>query len=864
MLSLLYGVLAQPVPNGPWVDEIAFFEEKEYAKVVDMLDKGDADIFLFTITDPDLVERIKTSPNIDYKVAYGLFNELTLNPAEFKTGEFNPFVNPRIREALNWVIDRNYIVKEIYKGLARPKWVSFISAFPEYGRLADIIKLLEAKYAYDFEKGKSIIFEEMAEMGAELKDGKWHYNDKPVVIRIIIRVEDERKLIGDYAASQLEKLGFTVERLYRTRREAGALVYAGDPTEGKWHIYTGGWISTSVSRWDPWDLGFFYTPLGYGAFMKYAKPDPILMEVASKLWRGEWKTIEERQELMAKGVELALKDSLRVWLVDQLSPYPYRVELEGAADLSGGFTTALWSRTVRFKDQVGGTVKAASLGVLVDPWNPVAGTNWLYDALVLWCVNDYALLANPYTGLPMPNRVVSVEMEVEEGVPTIATSPWLELKFVPQIEVPSDAWYEWDVEEKKIVGPPPGTFAKAKVVVNYGSVIGKVKYHDGSVMSLADWFALWPLTFERVNPDSPLYDESAEPGFREWRLNFRGLRIVSEDPLVVEYYINYTHLEAEFMADWAAGWPNMPWHATAMGILAEEKGLLSFSDYKANKMKNEWMNYIGGPSLKVLEDVLNEALETGYIPFKEHASKYITPEDAKARYQNLKNWYEEHGHFWVASGPFYLETADFTAHIATVKAFREYTFKADRWAWLAEPPIPEVTVEVPENVVPGIEAQFAISVTLKGEPLPSERMEFVKYLVLDSEGNVLLKGEATPGAPGQWQIKLSSTDTGKFAPGTYRLMYIALSKDVAIPAIEEVGFTVIPEISYFQSLIAETESTLSAKISGVEASITETTERISELEGAISGLQTTATASIAVAVIAILIALYAVVAARRR
>ncbi|TDA41693.1 MAG: hypothetical protein DSO07_03245, partial [Thermoproteota archaeon] len=63
--------------------------------------------------------------------------------------------------------------------------------------------------------------------GATLVGGKWQYQGKPVVIKFIIRVEDARKKIGDYVAGQLEKVGFTVERMYKTSREASPLWIEG-------------------------------------------------------------------------------------------------------------------------------------------------------------------------------------------------------------------------------------------------------------------------------------------------------------------------------------------------------------------------------------------------------------------------------------------------------------------------------------------------------------------------------------------------------------------------------------------------------------------------------------------------------------
>lgn len=861
--------LLYAAPNGPWVDEVVFFKEQDPAKVVDMISKGDMHLYFIDVGDPQIFQKVKEDPNVNYKFAYGLYYELTFNPVgpEFRNGEFNPFSNPRIREAMNYIIDRNYIVEEIMGGLAKPKFLPLVSAFPDYARLIDIIKILEARYSYNFEKGKEIIFEEMAKMGAEFREGKWYYKDKPVVIKFLIRIEDQRKEIGDYVANQLEKLGFTVERLYKSSREASPIWLFGNPADGQWHIYTGGWITTAVSRDDADNFAFFYTPLGIPLPLWQAyKPDPIFYEVARKLWNRDFKTFEERQELMAKACELALKDSVRVWLVDQLAPFLLRADIDVAADLSGGFSTAMWPRTIRFKDREGGTIKAGNREVLVDPWNPVAGTDWVYDTVIQYATNEYALLSNPYTGLPMANRIVSAEVYALKDVRTTKSSDWLKLEFVDKVEVPADAWYAYDATNDKVVtaGEAGVKAAEVKVVVNYGNVIGKFKFHDGTTMTLADWLIGWALTFARADPNSPLYDEASVAPFEEWRQQWIAEKIVSEDPLIIEYYINYTHPEAEFIVSFAAGFPSIPAHALAIGIKAEEKGLLAFSADKADAMKVEWMNYIGGPSLEVLSNMLDEALAEGYIPFKGFLGKFITVDEMKARYQALKNWYNEHGHFWVADGPFYLDKVDFNAHQAILKAWREHPDPADKWAFLASPPIPEVAVEAPENVVPGLDAEFTIKVTYKGKPYANNRIEFVKYLLLDSAGNVLAKGDAEAAGEGVWKVKFSSDETGKLTPGTYKLLAIVLSKDVAMPGQAEQPFTVIPQIAYFQTLIAGVQSNVEAKIGSLESGISSLNTKVSELESSIAAVQSGVNTAMIVGIVGIILAIVAIVLALRK
>ena len=871
---------AQSVPNGPWVDEILFESEADEAKVFSKMKKGDMDIFLIDFSDPDLFADVRASANIQHKFAYGMYYELTFNPVgpEFKTGGFNPFSNPNIREAMNMLVDRKYIVDEIMQGLAKPKILPIVSAFPDYGRLAETAVLLEAKYSHNFDKAKEIIFDELEEMDAENIGGEWYYNDKRITLKMLIRVEDQRKQIGDYVSDLLEHLGFETERMYKSSAEASPIWTSGDPADGEWHVYTGAWITTRLVRDDADNFAFFYTPMGlpFPLWQAYEN-DPIFYETAAKLERGEWATWDERMELMRKAAELAFEDSARVWLVDRISPFIYSKEIELAVDLSGGFTNPIWARTIRFKDKIGGIVRAGNREVLVEPWNPVAGTNSAYDLVILICLNDGDILFNPYTGMPMPNRLLDVTMEVEEGVPTSTTSPWLSLTFVDDVEVPTDAWFDWDVTMKEIVTAPAGTYAKAKVVLNYGDVIGNVEYHDGSVMTSADWFSLWPLVFERADPESSLYDESSVPSFEQFRLNFRGMRIISEEPLVVEYYTNFVNREAESIVSntltWPGTWPNMPWHVVTMGIKAEAEDLIAFSADKAEELDVEWMNYLGGPSLAILDGVLEDAIDKTYIPFKDFGGNYITAAEASARYQNLADWYKNYGHFWVANGPFYLDHVDFVGHSAIIKAYRDYTYKADRWSLLAKPPIPESSAEVPENVIPGFGAVFTLDLSYGGNPYPNESVDFVKYLVLDSSGGLITTGYAVSAAEGEWMIELESTDTARMSAGSYELITIALSKDVAMPRTLETPFIVMPDLlSYLQTITASTEAKLNAEITELQSTLTETQDTIAELQDTIEALepapgvevpiksiQTTAYVAIGAAILAFILAAYAVI-----
>src|SRR5690606_28935378 len=455
-------------------------------------------------------------------------------------------------EAMNWLIDREYIVQEIFGGMRSPRYPVFNTVFPDFARVADVARAIELRYGHDPERAEAVISEEMQELGAVKVNGVWHYNGEPVEIIVLIRVEDERREVGDYLASLLEDLGFVVDRQYKTAGEASAIWISSDPNEGLFHIYTGGWVSTAVDR----DLGdnfdFYYNPRGlpYPLWQVY-QPTPRFDEISDRLARNDFSSIEERRELIAEALTLSMEDSVRIFYVDRSSFIPRRAELEVTSDLAGGISgTLLWPHTLRFEGRTGGIVNVALPSILTEPWNPIAGTNWIFDQMPIRGTADSGTIANPYTGLPMPQRIERAEVTVKEGLPVTKNADWVELHFAPEIPVPADAWADWDPVAQRFITVaerfPEGTTALRKSVVYYPEdLYSTVFWHDGSPFSVGDIVMGIILSFDRGKPESPIFDEVEQPVVEAFLRSFKGVRIVSVDPLVIETYSDTYFLDAE-------------------------------------------------------------------------------------------------------------------------------------------------------------------------------------------------------------------------------------------------------------------------------------------------------------------------------
>ncbi|MBX3000942.1 MAG: hypothetical protein KF893_20640 [Caldilineaceae bacterium] len=791
--------------NGAWLDTVIIVEEPSADAAVTRLQTGDIDIYAFQVSNREVAARVAEASELKTYSSSGSYNELSFNPVGpvfESTGKLNPFAVPAVREAMNWLIDRQYVAQELMGGLAIPRYVPFNTASGDYALMADVIRALEAQYAYNPERANEVISAEMEALGATLVNGVWQYEGEPVEISVLIRTEDERRLVGDYVATQLESIGFTAIRDYKTAAEASPIWINGNPGDGLFHIYTGGWISTAVPR----DLGnnfaFFYTPSGLGSPLWQAyTPTEEFNSVAEQLDNQLYTTLEERRDLMAQALELAFEDSVRVWLVDRLSVTPVRNEVDVAADLYGSIAgTPLWATTMQREGEVGGEMRIAMPSILTNPWNPIAGTNWIYDQMPIRGTGEFATVPDPYTGLALPNRIERMELVVEEGRPVGVTHDWVDLQFEASIEVPGDAWVDWDAENQVFITADeaydePVTVARKSVVYYPADLYDTVTWHDGSAFSAADIVMAMILTFDRAKEASGIYDASAVAGFDSFMAAFRGVKILSTDPLVIETYSDSLLLDAEQNVN--AWWPYYAqgqgsWHALALGILTETAGEATFSTAKSDELQVEYMSMIAGPVIEMLANQLDIAEDEGFIPYAPTLSNYISADEAAERYANLRAWYDQYGHFWIGTGVFYLERAFPVEKTIVLQRYADHPDASDKWARFSAPAIAEIEIDGSTRVTIGEEATFDVFVDFAGEPYSMDDISEVKYLLFDATGALAEVGTAEAIEDGLWQVTLSPETTGALEAGSNRIEVVVVSRLVALPSFTDLQFVTAP------------------------------------------------------------------------
>jgi peptide/nickel transport system substrate-binding protein len=708
------GPIEPPEPEerttGPYPDSVLITEEPVSAAAITKLGLNELDVYAFSIADADLYAEALADPNIQTFTSVGSFNEITCNPVPYFTdGTFNPFGFRPIREALNMLFDRDYVVDEICGGLAIPKYTCLSGAFADaVDRYPHIIADIEAQYAYDPAAAEATITAEMEALGAYIDagTGTWFHDGEELVISVLTRVEDERLQIGDYVGVQLESIGFKVINDYKTSAEAAPLWIFGDPADGLYHLYTGGWLTTMVVRDQGSNFAFYYTDMGipYPLWMAYENT-PEFYEVAGKLNINDFTSLAEREALFAEALPLSLEDSARIFLTDNTGFGPYRTNVQLACDAAAGiYGSQMWQHTIAFLDAagnptLGGQIRTAMPSMLPQPPNPIAGSNWVYDMHWIRGTADADFHPDVRDGLYWPGRVEKAEVTVQTGLPVgvstgLGHGAWCSLSFEDSIEVPADAWADWNAVTQQFIPAGSGVTAMRKSVVYYPSDIFEIPLHDGSTLSMGDFLMKFILVFDRAKPESAMYDEAYVPDFDSFMSAFKGVKFITDDPsygLIIETYSDLWYMDAEWAAASEYSWPYYAqgpgmWHTVGLGVRAESDNQLAYSADKAEGLGVEWTSFIAGPSLDILSNQLTLAQAANWIPYEPTMGMYVTAEEATERWANLAAWSapapEGKGHFWVASGPFYLEAAYPLTKVVQLTRFEDFPDETGRFDFM--------------------------------------------------------------------------------------------------------------------------------------------------------------------------------------
>jgi peptide/nickel transport system substrate-binding protein len=302
------------------------------------------------------------------------------------------------------------------------------------------------------------------------------------------------------------------------------------------------------------------------------------------------------------------------------------------------------------------------------------------------------------------------------------------------------------------------------------------------------------MTFDRGKAESAIYDEAYVPSLDAYLSHFKGVQVTSTDPLTIVTYDDLYFLDAEYII--TTWWPqygfgDAPWQTIGLGVRAETAKLATFSTDKASVVAAEneaveWMSFIAGPSLDILRNELTNATAEVYIPYAPTMGEYVTAEEAALRYDNTLTWYREQGHFWLGTGPFFLNKVFPIEQTLTLARYEAYPDTANKWGGFGTALVATVELDGPGTVTIGQEVTFDVFVSFGEEPYPVDQIAAAKYLLFDATGALVAQGDIE--VSDAMTVTLSAEVTNLLAAGANKLEVAVTSKAVSIPAFAAIEF----------------------------------------------------------------------------
>ncbi len=752
----------QPPHNkpGPAAETLTFRAFDVDRAPADLL-AGNMDLYAYNLKTAAAKE-LQSNQNVKLYQAPATTLSLVLNPAPAPSGQLNPFSLLEVRRALQYLVNRDFVANEVYQGLGLPMTTPVSPVDYDYLTVYDVVR--STNITYDPDLAKKMIDDAMTKAGATKADNVWTFQKRPVVIKFIIRVEDERRDIGDTVRAALEDAGFQVQPIYQTFAPAVQTVYSTDPKLLQWHMYTEGWSRGSPDKYDFSNINQMTAPWmgnmpGWQEVGFWQYENAKLDEMGQKLFTGNFASKEERDTIYAEMTKLGMEESVRVWVATVMNTFPTNPKLAGVSlDLVSGPRNALTLREAYVPGS--DTLKLGNLWVWTERtvWNPVGGFGDAYSAAIWQGLFDPPMINNPSSGVPQPFRAAYT---VDTAGPT------------GKLEVPQDAVL-WDAEGNRWKPVGGGVQATSKAVFDYAKYFSS-KWHNGSPITMADVVYSIAQGYEiAYDPEKVKIETALGVTSRPYLKTFKGFKVLDKNK--IEVYVDFWHFEKDYIAAFASpAGLSMPWEVLAtLDDLVFRERKAAYSDTAAQRFSVPWVSLAIRTDATLVRRQIRALQESGFVPqgvFQMGSTTLVDANTAKARYQADLDWFDKYGILVISNGPYFLARYDPPAQYAELKAFRDptYPFKPGDWHTGA-PQLVEFTSVNAGGVRPGQAADIAVGLQGPGAMA-------VQYQLYDpAAGKVIAQGQAQKKDDKSFTVSLGSDVTSQLQPGLYKL-YLAGSSD---------------------------------------------------------------------------------------
>jgi len=689
---------------------------------------------------------------------------MLVNPSISET--FNPFSITEVRFALNYLIDRNLIVNELIGGYGNIMISNYGIFSADY--LSIIDELESFHFKYNPALADEIISEELEKVGAEKINGLWYYNEEQIEITFFIRSDDHvRKSIGEILSSELEKIGFKVNKDFGDLNKAFVVVYGSNPEDRKWHLYTEGWGSSGFAKYDSVGLAQMYSPWfsnmpGNNDPTYWNYKNDYIDSITKKIYLSDFASAEERSMLIKQATKEGVSESVRIFLASKTDQYVVNDDVDGIINALGAGVPTRFT-TINAKSDNDSLVIGVKQ-IYQGAWNPVSGFSDTYSNQIWLNLYDPGVFSHPFTGKTIPIRT---DWQVEN------------FGNDNKITVPEDAIL-WDIDSqgwKKV-----GTNQEATSKVTFDLVLGN--WHHEQMMDMNDilhsLYFLLEWGSEQQEGDNT-YDSEYSPQAVQNVKTLIGIKPIDDD--TVEVYVDYWHFDEAEIAAWTSPWSSMPWEIVAASEDAVLDGKVSFSRSGGVSKSVNWLSLIVPNDANIIKGHLTEFKESKYIPpslrDSEHDWEYF-----EGRYDAAIKWIDENKHAVISNGPFYLDNYSPESRTITIKSFDSigYPFDAGKWEKFEQIKFPKIT-DVKVSDVVDLKKPLTISV----ETTDSST---IHYFISNSKGETVESGIKLADN-NLSEIILTEAETSQLDVGANTLKIFASSDEALRPDIYETSFLVV-------------------------------------------------------------------------
>ncbi len=712
--------------TGGYIDELRFIRYSNPNIAYQETGNGNLDTYLFQIP-LQLVEEAKKNPNLNIYEKEGLSYGFLLNPSN-NNQTFNPFSIKEIRFALNFLIDRNFMVNDVLKGFGYSIVEPYGQFSPEYQNIVDVVEPLKIKY--NPEHASAMISDYMKKAGASLNtNGKWVYQDKPVTVKILIRNDDTiRKTFGDVVSSELEKIGFTIIKEYGDLLKANQIVYGSNPVDLNWNMYTESFVNSAFLRYNPNTVGQMYAPwVGQmpgsqnPAFWQYS--NSTIDSLTQKLVFNNYTSEEERNDLLKKAESIGIQESVRLFFARSNDPYIASNKISGLInDYSSGIANKMSFMNAQKEGSNNNTLNIGMNQIYQGAWNNVDGCTDFFCRQIYSMVSDTPILSNPYSGDPMPFR--------NNWSNIVSSGPLNETKVPNDVIVWNPFNQTWDSNDDN----NKTSLMKITMEPLYS------KWHNGVPVDRYDLLYSYYFPFE-WSVDTKNNDRTFDAEFSSLTLPtlplIKGVKF-NENNDTFESYIDMWHYDKNQLPQYGTMWASEPWEITAATERLVTNGKLSYSRSDANIRQNEQLSVVLPSHSELIRQELEKMKLEKFIP---NSLKGLVPLDyVLKRYDSSIQWINLHQNAAIGNGPYYLDTFNPSGGIVILKKFNDATYPYDAGyfsSFEAPQNIKINKIAIPKFIKIGSPFKFDITINLENNTKQFNGV--INYFISDRNDNVIIK-----------------------------------------------------------------------------------------------------------------------------